>query len=55
MPHQLEAIEAGSSLTEVSTSDSIEDNYRLAPGDSQANQQVAPDEDIQNTAETQPS
>ena len=46
MPHQLEAIEAGSSITEVSTPDSIEDNYRLAPGDSQANQQqiAAPDE-----------
>jgi len=39
LPHQLEAIEAGSSLTEVSTPDSIEDNYRLAPGDSQANLQ----------------
>ena len=55
MPHQLEAIEAGSSITEVSTPDSIEDNYRLAPGDSQANQQqiAAPDENP--TSEAQPS
>lgn len=39
MPHQLEALEAGSSITEVSTPDSIEDNYRIAPGDSQPPQQ----------------
>ena len=56
MPHQLEAIEAGSSITEVSTPDSIEDNFRLAPGDSQANQQIAaPDENIQDPAQSQPS
>lgn len=35
MPHQLEAIVANSSITEVSTADSIEDNYRIIPGDSQ--------------------
>ena len=35
MPHQLEALEDNSSRTEVSTPDSVEDNYRLAPGDSQ--------------------
>ena len=35
MPHQLEALEVGSSITEVSTPDSIEDNYRIIPGDSQ--------------------
>jgi len=35
MPHQLEALEAGSSITEVSTADSVEDNYRLIPGNSQ--------------------
>ena len=34
-PHQLIAITAGSSITEVSTPDSVEDNYRVAPGDSQ--------------------
>jgi mannose-6-phosphate isomerase-like protein (cupin superfamily) len=34
-PHQLECIVAGSSITEVSTPDSIEDNYRVMPGDSQ--------------------
>ncbi len=34
-PHQLEAIEPMSSVTEVSTADSVEDNYRLIPGDSQ--------------------
>jgi len=35
MPHQLEALEDNSSLTEVSTPDSVEDNYRIIPGDSQ--------------------
>ena len=35
-PHQLEALEDGSSVTEVSTADSVEDNYRIIPGDSQA-------------------
>lgn len=35
MPHQLEALEDNSSLTEVSTPDSIQDNYRIIPGDSQ--------------------
>ena len=34
-PHQLIAIEANSSVTEVSTPDSVEDNYRIGPGDSQ--------------------
>jgi quercetin dioxygenase-like cupin family protein len=34
-PHQLEALEDNSSITEVSTADSIEDNYRIVPGDSQ--------------------
>mgnify|MGYP006269530529 FL=1 len=36
LPHQLEALEDNSSITEVSTADSVEDNYRLIPGDSQA-------------------
>jgi len=35
VPHQLEALEDNSSITEVSTADSIEDNFRLLPGDSQ--------------------
>jgi|TARA_B110000503_G_scaffold143701_1_gene247232 mannose-6-phosphate isomerase-like protein (cupin superfamily) len=35
-PHQLECVVAGSSITEVSTPDSVEDNYRVFPGDSQA-------------------
>jgi len=35
MPHQLICLEDGSSITEVSTPDSVEDNYRIAPGDSQ--------------------
>ena len=35
MPHQLVCMEPGSSVTEVSTPDSVEDNYRIAPGDSQ--------------------
>jgi mannose-6-phosphate isomerase-like protein (cupin superfamily) len=34
-PHQLEAVIANSSVTEVSTPDSVEDNYRIIPGDSQ--------------------
>ena len=34
-PHQLICLEANSSLTEVSTPDSVEDNYRIAKGDSQ--------------------
>lgn len=35
-PHQLVCIEAGSSITEVSTPDSVEDNYRIVRGDSQS-------------------
>lgn len=35
-PHQLQAAEDNSIIVEVSTPDSIEDNYRVAPGDSQA-------------------
>lgn len=34
-PHQLEALVPNSMITEVSTPDSVEDNYRVAPGDSQ--------------------
>ena len=34
-PHQLEALQAGSMIFEVSTPDSVEDNYRILPGDSQ--------------------
>jgi mannose-6-phosphate isomerase-like protein (cupin superfamily) len=34
LPHQLTCIEAGS-IIEVSTPDSVEDNYRVMPGDSQ--------------------
>jgi uncharacterized RmlC-like cupin family protein len=34
VPHQLICIEAGS-IIEVSTPDSVEDNYRVMPGDSQ--------------------
>lgn len=34
-PHQLICMEPGSSITEVSTPDSVEDNYRIMPGDSQ--------------------
>jgi mannose-6-phosphate isomerase-like protein (cupin superfamily) len=36
-PHQLEAIIPNSIIFEVSTSDSVEDNYRIFPGDSQSN------------------
>lgn len=34
-PHQLIAMQPNSMIFEVSTADSIEDNYRIAPGDSQ--------------------
>ena len=34
LPHQLVCIEAGT-IIEVSTPDSVEDNYRVMPGDSQ--------------------
>lgn len=33
-PHQIECVEAGT-IIEVSTPDSVEDNYRVLPGDSQ--------------------
>ena len=33
-PHQIECLEAGT-IIEVSTPDSVEDNYRIFPGDSQ--------------------
>lgn len=36
MPHQLVAMADESSITEVSTADSVEDNFRIGPGDSQA-------------------
>ena len=36
VPHQLVCIEAGT-IIEVSTADSVEDNYRVMPGDSQKN------------------
>ena len=48
MPHQLVWMEPGSSVTEVSTPDSVEDNYRIAPGDSQKHKpqmETAPSED----------
>ena len=35
-PHQLEALVPDSIILEVSTPDSVEDNYRIVPGDSQA-------------------
>jgi mannose-6-phosphate isomerase-like protein (cupin superfamily) len=34
-PHQLEALVPDSMIFEVSTADSVEDNYRISPGDSQ--------------------
>lgn len=35
IPHQLEALSPQSVIFEVSTPDSVEDNYRIFPGDSQ--------------------
>jgi mannose-6-phosphate isomerase-like protein (cupin superfamily) len=34
-PHRLTALEEGSTILEVSTPDSVEDNYRVLPGASQ--------------------
>ncbi len=34
-PHQLICVSKEGSVTEVSTADSVEDNYRIGPGDSQ--------------------
>lgn len=39
VPHQLEALEDNSTIIEVSTADSVEDNYRVLPGDSQKSTQ----------------
>jgi quercetin dioxygenase-like cupin family protein len=39
LPHQLICIEEGT-IIEVSTPDSVEDNYRVFPGDSQKNDTV---------------
>ena len=36
LPHQLVAMSDEASITEVSTADSVEDNFRIGPGDSQA-------------------
>lgn len=36
IPHQLEALEDNSSLTEVSTPDSVEDIHRISQGDTQS-------------------
>lgn len=35
VPHQLTALEDNSMIFEVSTADSVDDNYRIMPGDSQ--------------------
>lgn len=35
LPHQLESLEKNSVVIEVSTPDSVEDNFRIFPGDSQ--------------------
>lgn len=45
LPHQLEALVDGSMIFEVSTADSVEDNFRILPGDSQNDQ-------IQSTGST---
>ena len=42
-PHQLIAMQADSIIFEVSTADSVEDNYRLLPGDSQGSIKVPED------------
>ena len=45
-PHQLVCMEPGSSITEVSTPDSVEDNYRISPGDSQKPKPDMPEGEI---------
>ena len=40
LPHQLVAIEDDSIIIEVSTPDSVEDNYRIGKGDSQKSEAV---------------
>ena len=35
MPHQVQLLSEHGSITEVSTADDPEDNYRIIPGDSQ--------------------
>jgi mannose-6-phosphate isomerase-like protein (cupin superfamily) len=35
LPHQVESLEENSIIFEVSTPDSVEDNFRIFPGDSQ--------------------
>jgi mannose-6-phosphate isomerase-like protein (cupin superfamily) len=47
-PHQLQALVANSMIFEVSTADSVEDNYRVGPGDSQVKKEKenAPQENI---------
>lgn len=50
LPHQLEALVAGSMIFEVSTPDSVEDNYRIIPGDSQ-NGQIQATGSTTNTTE----
>ena len=37
-PHQVKALEAGSIIFEVGTSDYVEDRFRLSPGDTQTKQ-----------------
>lgn len=41
LPHQLIALTDEASITEVSTPDSVEDNFRIGPGDSQAAKEPA--------------
>ncbi len=45
-PHQLQALVPDSMIFEVSTADSVEDNYRIGPGDSQL-KKVEPNEQNQ--------
>ena len=53
LPHQLVCMEPGSSVTEVSTPDSVEDNYRIAPGDSQnPKPQMTQDETVEENPTT---
>ena len=40
IPHQLESLSNNAMIFEVSTKDTVEDNYRIAPGDSQTKEVV---------------
>ena len=51
-PHQLESMSADAMIFEVSTADSVEDNYRVFPGDSQSSNQGSESANSQSVSNT---